>query len=383
MENDKVQPLRIEPKLRFPGFYEPWEQRKLSTILEQRQIKQKISIEAPRLAFASGQGVIPLSERKTNNRDQLISDESKKKYLLTKFNDIVYNPANLKYGAIDRNKYGQGVISPIYVTFTTQEVPSYVERIVTRERFKSKALKFEEGTVVKRQSVNPENLLSLKEIISTSKEEQQKIGDFFDALDKLITLQQCKMENLNLFKKGIMIEVFSKHIETFPLVEMQEEITVSHKTKHLSKDSLSYGKYPFFTNNSEDFEKYFETYDVDGRYVIANTGGKAYFDFYEGKFAYMSDCYVFTTKANYDIGYLYQYLKFKQLHIDYVGFTGSGIKHLDKSWFAKFKIPNTPITIQKDISKSFANIDKKLNDIKSKIESLVQFKKGLLQQMFI
>lgn len=204
------------PKIRFPGFEGPWEKRKLEDILKRRQITQLISEDAPRLAFASGQGVIPLSERKTNNRDQLISDETTKKYLLTEIDDIVYNPANLKYGAIDRNKYGKGVISPIYVTFTTQEEPSFIERIVTTENFKSKALRFEEGTVTKRQSVSPECLLSLEVMISTSKKEQRKIGDFFQNLDSLITLHQRKLEHLKDKKKGLLQKMFPKEGEKFP-----------------------------------------------------------------------------------------------------------------------------------------------------------------------
>ena len=71
-------------------------------MLERRIEQWQQSEEYPRLAFASGQGVIPLSERKTNNREQLTKDEYTKKYLVTELNDIVYNPANVKYGAIDR-----------------------------------------------------------------------------------------------------------------------------------------------------------------------------------------------------------------------------------------------------------------------------------------
>ncbi|WP_251862083.1 restriction endonuclease subunit S [Clostridium sp. Marseille-Q2269] len=210
-----------KPKLRFPGFTDPWEQRKLGDILKRRQITQLISEDAPRLAFASGQGVIPLRERKTNNRDQLISDETTKKYLLTEIDDIVYNPANLKYGAIDRNKYGKGVISPIYVTFTTQEEPSFIERIVTTENFKSKALRFEEGTVTKRQSVSPECLLSLEVMTSTSKKEQRKIGNFFQNLDSLITLHQRKLNHLQDKKKSLLQKMFPRNGENFPELRFQ------------------------------------------------------------------------------------------------------------------------------------------------------------------
>ena len=80
------------PEIRFEGFTEAWEQRKLGDVLERRIEQRQQSEEYPRLAFASGQGVIPLSERKTNNREQLTKDEYTKKYLVTELNDIVYNP---------------------------------------------------------------------------------------------------------------------------------------------------------------------------------------------------------------------------------------------------------------------------------------------------
>ena len=179
-----------KPTIRFKGFTDDWEQRKLGDVLERRIEQRQQSEEYPRLAFASGQGVIPLSERKTNNREQLTKDEYTKKYLVTELNDIVYNPANVKYGAIDRNKCGRGLISPIYVTFTTNEIPGFIERIVTSHDFQQRALRFEEGTVTKRQSVNPEDLVTLDILVAPKREEQQKIATYFDSLDHLITLHQ-------------------------------------------------------------------------------------------------------------------------------------------------------------------------------------------------
>lgn len=182
-----------KPKIRFKGFIEDWEQRKLGDILERRVEQRQQSEEYPRLAFASGQGVIPLSERRTNNREQLIKDEFTKKYLVTEMDDIVYNPANVKYGAIDRNKCGRGLISPIYVTFTTNEISGFIERIVTSHDFQQKALRFEEGTVTKRQSVNPEDFITIDIVVAPQREEQKKISDYFDQLDHLITLHQRKL----------------------------------------------------------------------------------------------------------------------------------------------------------------------------------------------
>ena len=207
---------RKSPALRFRGYTDDWEQRKLGDVLERRIEQRQQSEEYPRLAFASGQGVIPLSERKTNNREQLTKDEYTKKYLVTELNDIVYNPANVKYGAIDRNKCGRGLISPIYVTFTTNEISGFIERIVTSHDFQQRSLRFEEGTVTKRQSVNPEDLVTLDILVAPKREEQQKIATYFDNLDRLITLHQRKLEKLKLVKKSMLEKMFPKNGSSVP-----------------------------------------------------------------------------------------------------------------------------------------------------------------------
>lgn len=205
-----------KPKIRFKGFDDDWEQRKLGDVLERRIEQRQQSKEYPRLAFASGQGVIPLSERKTNNREQLTKDEYTKKYLVTELNDIVYNPANVKYGAIDRNKCGRGLISPIYVTFTTSEISGFIERIVTSHDFQQRALRFEEGTVTKRQSVNPEDLVTLDILVASKREEQQKIATYFDSLDNLITLHQRKCDETKKLKKYMLQKMFPQNGQTVP-----------------------------------------------------------------------------------------------------------------------------------------------------------------------
>ena len=190
----------------------------MGDILERRIEQRRQSADYPRLAFASGQGVIPLSERKTNNREQLTKDEFTKKYLVTEMNDIVYNPANVKYGAIDRNKFGRGLISPIYVTFTTREDAGFIERIVTSHEFQQKALRFEEGTVTKRQSVNPEDFVLLDILLASNKSEQKKVSVFFDTLDRLITLHQRKCDETKKLKKFMLQKMFPKNGEKNPKI---------------------------------------------------------------------------------------------------------------------------------------------------------------------
>ena len=66
------------PEVRFTGYNDEWEERELGEVLTERNMLQKITEDAPILAFASGQGVIDRSERKSNNRDHLTHDSSVK-----------------------------------------------------------------------------------------------------------------------------------------------------------------------------------------------------------------------------------------------------------------------------------------------------------------
>ncbi len=213
--------MKLVPQVRFKGFSDDWAHVVLGEVLEERNILQKISEDAPILAFAAGQGVIDRSERKSNNRDHLTRDQANKLYKLTELDDLVYNPANLKYGAIDRNKRGRGVISPIYVTFTTDQDASFVERIIKSERFKLRALLFEEGTVVKRQSVSPENLLSLEVGVSRCLAEQGKIGAYFQLLDRMIELHQRKHDKLVVLKKAMYQKMFPQEGATAPEIRFK------------------------------------------------------------------------------------------------------------------------------------------------------------------
>ena len=97
--------------------FEDWVTKELSEIFTERKVSQTITEDAPLLSFTIEQGVINPQDKKTNKRDFLIKDKDMKKFALTEVDDIIYNPANLKYGAIHRNKLMRGVVSPIYAIF--------------------------------------------------------------------------------------------------------------------------------------------------------------------------------------------------------------------------------------------------------------------------
>ena len=163
--------------------FSDWEEKSLKTIFKERKLSATKADGYEHISLTT-EGVVPKSER--YERDFLVSDDNSKKYKVTKLDDICYNPANLKFGVISRNKYSDGIFSPIYVTFEVINADiKFIEYFVTRWDFINRVRKYEEGTVYERQAVKPEDFLKFS-IPIPSIEEQTKIASFLSSIDKKI-----------------------------------------------------------------------------------------------------------------------------------------------------------------------------------------------------
>lgn len=94
----------------FESLSGNWKKVKLSNILKEYS-ELHIKDDSIVHATLSKEGIFPKTDR--YDRDFLVKDEDKK-YKVTHLNDICYNPANLKFGVITRNTFGDCIISPIY-----------------------------------------------------------------------------------------------------------------------------------------------------------------------------------------------------------------------------------------------------------------------------
>jgi len=97
-----------KPKIRFKGFDDAWEQRKVSDLLIERNIQTPKSTEYPLMAFIQNQGVAPKGER--YDRSSLVNDTENKLYKQTEYGDFIYSSNNLETGSIGLNKYGKAFI---------------------------------------------------------------------------------------------------------------------------------------------------------------------------------------------------------------------------------------------------------------------------------
>ena len=182
-----------------------WSKHKISEFLTERNEKVIPNPSIPLVSFTVEKGVTPKSKR--YNREFLVKDDNKK-YKITKKDDIVYNPANLKFGAIARNKFGNAAFSPIYVTFITKLNPVFTEFLVRRKDFIKLALKYQEGTVYERMAVKSKDFLSLKIYLPNSSRDINHIAQILQSLDTLVSLNKNKVSLITLIKKELLNTMF-------------------------------------------------------------------------------------------------------------------------------------------------------------------------------
>ena len=182
------------PEIRFAGFTDAWEQRKLSELFEERNEQAPMSEEYPLMAFIANIGVAPKGDR--YDRSALVHDEKGKKYKRTEKGDFIYSSNNLETGSIGLNNYGNACISPVYSIFKSKHTvdPEFMGRILLRKEFINQMVSFRQGVVYGQWKIHEDDFLNLI-ILVPKTEEQQEIGKFFAHIDSLITLHQRKLSS--------------------------------------------------------------------------------------------------------------------------------------------------------------------------------------------
>ena len=177
------------PEIRFKGFTDPWEQRKVGDLLIERNQQAPMSDEYPLMAFIANEGVAPKGER--YDRSALVTDTVNKLYKKTEKGDFIYSSNNLETGSIGLNKYGKACISPVYSIFEPTGIADsdFLGRRLVRKDFINAMVKWRQGVIYGQWRIHESDFLKI-EITVPSVEEQRKIGAYLDQLDNLITLHQ-------------------------------------------------------------------------------------------------------------------------------------------------------------------------------------------------
>ena len=195
------------PEIRFKGFTDPWEQRKVGDLLIERNQQAPMSDKYPLMAFIANEGVAPKGER--YDRSALVTDTVNKLYKKTEKGDFIYSSNNLETGSIGLNKYGKACISPVYSIFEPTGIADsdFLGRRLVRKDFINAMVKWRQGVIYGQWRIHESDFLKI-EITVPSVEEQRKIGAYLDQLDHLITLHQRELEKLQNIKKSMLEKMF-------------------------------------------------------------------------------------------------------------------------------------------------------------------------------
>ena len=198
------------PEIRFKGFKDKWEKRKLKEISIKVTEKNTPIRYCETFTNSAEYGII--SQRDYFDNDISNSDNIDR-YYVVKNDDFVYNPRISSFapvGPINRNRLGRnGIMSPLYTVFRTQDVDvTFLEHFFKTDCWHT-FMRLNGDTGARSDRFSIKDFLFVEMPIPFPKiEEQSQIGSYFQNLDKLISLHQQEIQKLKNIKKACLEKMF-------------------------------------------------------------------------------------------------------------------------------------------------------------------------------
>ena len=390
--------MKKNPSIRFKGFTDAWEQRKLGEVFFQtsKYVNPKESnLELWSLTVENG--LTPKTER--YNREFLVKKEDQFKSV--DHNEFIYNPMNMTLGAVDLNLTGKTVaVSGYYITMLSKDgFDSKYFSIWLKSPLAIKMYKlYATGSLIERQRVQFPTLSQIKSSVPQI-EEQTKIGSFFKQLDDTIALHQRQLDNYKQLKKSMKQKIFDQKLRfkdadgnDYPKWKRRTLGKISEIIMGQSPDSAN------FTSNEQDTVLIQGNADLNGGkitpriYTTQITKTCEAGDIILTVRAPVGDLAIANTRACIGRGvcaikgdlYIYQYLEM-------IRDTDGWRKIIQGSTFESINsndVKDLPIDVpsseeRKKIAEFFKALDRRIEKSTQRVESMKQFRKGLMQQMFV
>lgn len=194
------------PEIRFKGFSNAWEQRKFDDITFLAGEKNKNNLPYESYSVTNDNGFIPQNEQFENGG--IMSTADKSMYYIVTQNSFAYNPARINVGSIGYyDKPENVIVSSLYEVFkTTDDIDDrFLWHWFKSDAFQKMIEQYQEGGV---RLYFYYDKLCMCFLLIPNIQEQRKIGKQLDTIDKLIALQQCKLEKLKNLKKACLEKMF-------------------------------------------------------------------------------------------------------------------------------------------------------------------------------
>ena len=406
------------PEIRFEGFADPWEQRKLGEFSKKVTTKNADSGLSETFTNSAEQGVI--SQLDYFDHD-ITNDANISGYYVVQPDNFVYNPrisVTAPCGPINRNRLNRaGVMSPLYTVFSVDES---VDKIYLEHYFKTSRwhdfmfLEGNSGARSDRFSISDATFFAMP-IWCPKIPEQRAIAKLFETTDSLITLHQRKYDKLCTVKKSMLDKMFPKPGETEPEIRFEgftdpwEQRKLGEFSKKVTTKNADSGLSETFTNSAEQgVISQLDYFDHD---ITNDANISGYYVVQPDNFVYnprisvtapcgpinrnrlnragvMSPLYtVFSVDESVDKIYLEHYFKTSRWH-DFMFLEGNSGARSDRfsisdATFFAMPIWCPKIPEQRAIAKLFETTDSLITLHQRKLELLRNIKKSLLDRMFV
>ena len=392
-----------KPKVRFKGFTDDWEQRKLEELVGIYDgVHQTPDYQDSGIMFLSVENIATLKSEKYISEEAFERDykvyPEKGDILMTRIGDV---------GTTNVVETAEKVA--FYVSLALlkpNEIDSYFLSYAMKTNAFQKGLRERTLVTAIPQKINKDEIGKIDIFITNNDEEQKKIGAYFSNLDHLITFHQRKCEQTKKLKKYMLQKMFPKEGQTVPEVRFEGFTDAWEKRKFGDLGSVSMcrrifkeqtateGDIPFYkigTFGGEPdafisralFEEYKEKYQYPevGDMLISASGTIGRTVEYAGEDAYFQDSNIVWFKHDDRVDN--SFLKCIYSSVKWSGIEGSTIKRLYNDNFLKteYSMPNAEE--QKKIGEYFKNLDHLITLHQRKCDELQNIKKFMLQNMFI
>ena len=216
-----------KPAIRFKGFTDAWEQRKLGKIVERITRKNENLESTLPLTISAQYGLIDQNEF----FDKRIASKDVSGYFLVKNGEFAYNKStssDAPWGAIKRlDRYESGVLSTLYIVFkilderktSSDYVVTYYNTDLWHKGIQAIAAEGARNHGL--LNVAPADFFETNLTMPKDYAEQQQIGSFFQQLDSFITLHQRKYDKLQILKKAMLEKMFPKNGSSVPEIRFK------------------------------------------------------------------------------------------------------------------------------------------------------------------
>lgn len=396
---------KAKPQIRFAGFSDTWEQRKLGEVAEFNPKSELPEV----FEYVDLESVV--GTKMVSHRTEIKDSAPSRAQRLAQAGDVFYQTVrpyqknNYLFEKPDNNYVFSTGYAQLRHFIDARFLMSYLQT----ENFVKVVMDNCTGTSY--PAINSSDLANIKISLPNNCTEQQRIGAYFTNLDHLITLHQRKLDKLTNVKKSMLEKMFPKNGANVPEIRFKG-FTAPWEQRKLGDNIVEYtekttenNQYPVLTSSRKGI--FFQTDYYDGNQIASadNTGynivpygyftyrhmsDDEIFHFNINDFAengIVSTLYpVFTTDENLDSRYLQYQLNYGREFAKYAILQKQGgsstYMYLNKLRNLYITVPTT-IEEQKKISECFTNLDHLITLHQRKLDKLKNIKKACLEKMFI